>query len=217
MPHVLSVNTGERTESDHAPLGHTGIDKRPVDTPVHVSAPAEVGSGLAGDHISNHRHHGGPDQAVYAYAREDLDDWAAELGRDLPPGSFGENLTTVGVDLTNARIGERWRMGTALLQVTHPRVPCQTFAGKMGEPGWVKRFTRKALTGAYFRVLEPGVIAAGDPAVLVERPDHDVTIRLAFRALMLEPELLPSLLAAGEHLTDVVRDRVERRVASDPV
>ncbi|MBB5959207.1 MOSC domain-containing protein YiiM [Saccharothrix tamanrassetensis] len=216
MPHVLSVNIGTRTDFDPAALGHTGIGKRPVTGPVQVSAPIEVGSGLAGDHISDSRNHGGPDQAVYAYAREDLDDWAAELGRDLTPGLFGENLTTAGIDLSDVLIGERWRIGTAVLQVTNPRIPCRTFAGVMEESGWVKTFTRKAVPGAYFRVLEAGTITAGDPAELVERPDHDVTIRLAFRALTLEPELLPRLLDAGDLLTDVVRSRAERRLTPDP-
>ncbi|WP_433262815.1 MOSC domain-containing protein [Actinosynnema sp. CS-041913] len=216
MPHVLSVNLGTRTDFDHAALGHTGIGKRPVTGPIEVRAPRQDGSGLIGDHISDSRNHGGPDQAVYAYAREDLDDWAAELGRDLAPGLFGENLTTAGMDLSNARIGERWRIGTALVQVTNPRIPCRTFAGVMEERGWMKTFTRKAVPGAYFRVLESGTITAGDEATLVERPDHDVTIQLAFKALTLEPELLPRLLNAGDLLTDVVRSRVERRLTPDP-
>ncbi len=216
MAHVLSVNIGNRIDFEPAVLGHTGIGKRPVTGPVRLTAPGAAGSGVAGDHISDSRSHGGDDQAVYAYAREDLDAWAVELGRDLAPGLFGENLTTVGVDLTNARIGERWRFGTAVLQVTNPRIPCRTFAGVMEERGWVKTFTQRALCGAYFRVVTPGTVAAGDEATLVDRPDHGVTIQQAFKAVTLEPELLPGLLAAERYLTDIVRSKVERRMTPDP-
>lgn len=214
MPHVLSVNIGARADFEPAAIGHTGHDKRPVPGPVQVTAPAGPGSGLAGDHISDARSHGGPDQAVYAYSREDLDAWAAELGRDLGPGLFGENLTTVGVDPTNALVGERWRVGGALLQVTAPRIPCRTFAGVMEERGWVKTFTERALCGAYFRVLEPGPVAAGDEIALVDRPDHDVTVRVVFRALTREPDLLPRLAAIGPHLTDKIREVVRHRLAA---
>lgn len=217
MAHVLSVNTGSRTDTDHAEIGHTGIGKRPVRGPVPVREPGprgEGGSGLVGDHISDLRHHGGTDQAVYAYAREDLDRWAAELGRELPPGVFGENLTTVGVDVTGARVGERWRVGGVLLEVTSPRTPCRTFAGAMGQRGWVRTFTRRAAPGAYLRVVEPGEVGAGDEITVVARPEHDVTVGLVFRALTLEPELLPRLLVA-DALPAALRDRVGRR-ASDP-
>ncbi|PSL53027.1 MOSC domain-containing protein YiiM [Saccharothrix carnea] len=215
MPHVLSVNVGSRVEFDQAAVGHTGIGKRPVPGPVEVRAPGPGGSGVAGDHISDVRHHGGGDQAVYAYAREDLDEWSAELGRDLTPGLFGENLTTTGVDVCGALVGERWRIGGVLLQATSPRVPCRTFAGVMEERGWVKTFTQRGLPGTYFRVLEPGTITAGDEITIEHRPDHGVTIALAFRALTLEPALLPGLLAAGDDLHDDLRRRVERR-AFDP-
>lgn len=218
MPHVLSVNLGSRVAFDNADIGHTGIGKRPVTTPVEVRAPGPRGvggSGLVGDHISDLRHHGGDDQAVYAYAREDLDDWAVELGREVPPGLFGENLTTVGLDVSGARIGERWRVGGALLRVTSPRVPCRTFASVMERRGWVKTFTRRGVPGAYLRVVEPGTVTAGDGIAVVHRPDHDVTIAYAFRALLTEPELLPGLLAAGEDLAEDLRRRAGRRV-SDP-
>ncbi|WP_367137517.1 MOSC domain-containing protein [Saccharothrix sp. HUAS TT1] len=214
MPHVLTINVGSRVDLDQAQLGHTGIVKRPAAGPVDVRAPGargEGGSGLVGDHISDLAHHGGDDQAVYAYAREDLDGWSAELGRDLGPGLFGENLTTVGVDVCGARIGERWRIGGLLLQVTSPRIPCRTFAGVMEERGWVKTFTRRALPGAYLKVLEPGTIAAGDGIDVVHRPDHDVTVAVVFRALTLEPELLPDLRPALADLPDKLRSRVEQR------
>lgn len=218
MAVLLSVNIGVPRSSSGTRIGVTGIDKRPVDGPVLVRAPGPkgsgLGSGLVGDRILDGGHHGGDDQAVYAYAREDLDTWAAELGRELPGGTFGENLTTRGLDVTGALIGERWRVGAdAVLEVAVPRTPCNTFAHWMGERGWIKRFTERAAPGAYLRVVRPGEIRAGDPVEVVERPDHDVTIGLTFRALTREPELLPRLLAA-EALPEEALAKARRRVAA---
>ncbi|MEU5719497.1 MOSC domain-containing protein [Streptomyces sp. NPDC020403] len=203
---VLSVNLGRPTPSPDTdgPGGVTGIDKRPADGPVLVTDPGSKGrggSGLAGDTVCDLRHHGGSDQAVYAFAREELDAWEAELGRPLPNGTFGENLTTLGLSVSSARIGERWRIGGgAVLEVTSGRIPCRTFAGHLGEKGWVKRFTLTGATGAYLRVVEPGTIRGGDPVEVVHRPAHEVTAALQFRAVTTERELLPLLLAAGEAL-----------------
>jgi len=190
----------------------TGIDKHPTTDPVEVSAPPAKGmGGLAGDTVCSEIHHGGPDQAVYAYAREDLDTWAATLGRPLRGGTFGENLTTEGVDVTGALLGERWRIGDEVeLEVTYPRIPCRTFAEWMAERGWVKRFTALATPGAYLRVLVPGRIRVGDPVTIVHRPAHEVTIGLTFRALTLHPELLPQLFTA-EPLPDKLRRSALRR------
>lgn len=186
------------------PEGLTGIDKRPVDGPVRVAAPGPKGSGasgLAGDAVCDLRHHGGDDQAVYAVAREDLDDWERELGRTLANGAFGENLTTSGLDVSGALIGERWRIGPrVVLEVTSGRIPCRTFQGHLGERGWVKRFTRKGAPGAYLRVIEAGEIRAGDPVEIVHRPDHDVTVAVQFRSETTDRELLPRVLAAGAAL-----------------
>jgi MOSC domain-containing protein YiiM len=138
---------------------------------------------------------------VYAFAREDLDAWERELGRPLRNGSFGENLTTSGLDVSGARIGERWGVGPeVVLEVTCGRIPCRTFQGHLGEPGWVKRFTRRGAPGAYLRVIRPGEIRAGDPIEILHRPDHDVTVALQFRAATVERTLLPRLLAAGDAL-----------------
>ncbi|UQS26416.1 MOSC domain-containing protein [Amycolatopsis thermalba] len=210
---VLSVNIGSKREVREADLGVTGIDKRPVEGPVAVAAPGPRGvggSGVTGDVICDLRHHGGDDQAVYAYAREDLDVWAEELGRDLPPGVFGENLTTMGLDVTGALIGERWRIGESLvLEVTSPRIPCRTFAGWLGERGWVKTFTRRAVPGAYLRVLEPGPVQAGDAVTVLSRPGHGVTIGTAFRAFTTEPALLADL-AGVEALAEADKRKVHR-------
>lgn len=201
--HVLSVNVARpRVNPDpraQSPL--TGIDKQPVEDAVLVRPPGHAqhdASGLIGDIIGNPKLHGGPDQAVYAYAREDLDAWESQLGVALDNGMFGENLTTVGVDLTQTRIGERWRIGTGtlLLEVSAPRTPCRTFASFLDRPHWIKIFTEAGVPGAYFRVLSSGEVRAGDGITIEYRPDHDVTIELAFNARMKDPGLAPMLLRA---------------------
>ncbi|TGB03281.1 MOSC domain-containing protein [Streptomyces sp. MZ04] len=203
---LLSVNLGrlEAVEYTDAPSGGTGIDKRPADGAVRVTAPGEKGvggSGLAGDEVCDLRHHGGNDQAVYAFAREDLDAWERTLGRPLGNGGFGENLTTAGLDVSGAKIGERWRVGPELLlEVTSSRIPCRTFQGHVGEKAWVKRFTQQGAPGAYLRVIEPGEIRGGDAIEIVHRPDHEVTVAFQFRAVTTEKHLLPRLLAAGDAL-----------------
>jgi MOSC domain-containing protein YiiM len=211
---VLSVNIGSPRPNLWQSTTTTGIDKRPVEGPVAVTAPGPKGTGavgLAGDRAYDVKHHGGSDQAVYAYAREDLDGWEGELGRSLPNGTFGENLTTTGADVSDALIGERWRIGAdVVLEVSMCRIPCATFQGWLGKPGWIKRFTQAATPGAYFRVIEPGDIRAGDPIEVLHRPDHEVSVRLSFRALTVEPDLLPRLLAADalpQDILDMVRKR----------
>jgi MOSC domain-containing protein YiiM len=216
-PFVLSVNVGSPEPNPFKRTGSTGIGKRPAPGLVQVRAPGAkhggLGSGLVGDAVMDRQHHGGDEQAVYAYAREDLDDWERELDRELPGGSFGENLTTVGIDVTDTRLGEIWQVGPAdepgrgcRLQVTSPRIPCVTFRGRMGLKGWLKTFTQAGKPGAYFCVLTPGEIASGDRLSVVHRPAHDVTIGLSFRALTTERDLLPSLLAAGDDLPEDMRE-----------
>ncbi|OLM01420.1 hypothetical protein Ae406Ps2_1420 [Pseudonocardia sp. Ae406_Ps2] len=212
MSVVESVNTGV-SRPILAKAGASGIDKLPVAGPVRVAVPAAAASGLAGDTICDADHHGGPDKAVYAYAREDLEFFATELG-PLRAGTFGENLTTRGIDVSGAELGECWRVGGVVLQVTAPRVPCRTFAAHLERAGWVKRFTAAARPGAYLRVLSPGEIRAGDTVTVEHRPGHGVTVADAFRALLGEPDRLPDLLAAGEHLLPQIRDTVTRRTAS---
>jgi MOSC domain-containing protein YiiM len=211
---VLSVNTG-RPETGRwtGRVGRTGIRKTPVAGPAVVRR-----GGLGGDHVCDRKHHGGPDQAVYAFAREDLDAWGERLGSPLPDGHFGENLTTTGLDVNEALIGERWRVGTALLEVATVRIPCRVFAGFMGvtghqEQGWIRRFTAEGRPGPYLRVLEEGVVEAGDPVVVEHRPDHGVTVAVVFRALTTQRSLLPGLVRAPELAADV-RARAERSAGS---
>jgi MOSC domain-containing protein YiiM len=202
--HVLSVNLA-RVHPNPAKheVGMTGIDKAPTSAAVMVRAPGSkrdgLGSGLVGDKVCDRRNHGGDTQAVYAYAREDLDYWESVLGRPIPGGSFGENLTTTGVEVNRALIGERWRVGAELeLAVTLPRIPCGTFRAWIAERGWLRTFTLAAVPGTYLRVVTPGYVRAGDPVSVVHRPAHRVSVAQVFRAITLEPELLPSILAADE-------------------
>jgi MOSC domain-containing protein YiiM len=171
----------------------SGIFKLPAARRVAVTR-----EGLEGDVQMDRRVHGGPDQAVYAYAREDIDWWEAELGRELEDGAFGENLTLRGVAAGEALVGERWRVGGALLEVTAPRTPCGKLAAKMGDRRFVKRFAVAARPGAYLRVIEPGEVGAGDPVEVVSRPGHGVDMALAFRALMGDDALVPRLLDAPQ-------------------
>ncbi|MGY1437505.1 MOSC domain-containing protein [Streptomyces reniochalinae] len=220
---LLSVNLAKPHQSEHTDAEHkwTGIDKQPTHESVAVFAPGPRGTGgggLAGDTVGNLRHHGGDEQAVYAYAREELDVWERELGRTLPHGVFGENLTTRGVPVDDARIGERWQIGDPgtgpLLEVCSTRFPCNTFAGWMAEEGWLKRFMGHQRPGAYLRVLEPGRLRAGDAVTVVHRPGHEVSVSFLFRSLTGEPDLLPRVLAAGESLDPKAREKAERRTAS---
>jgi MOSC domain-containing protein YiiM len=190
---ILSVNIAHVQPNPYKEWDITGIDKRPTTGPIMVRAPGRAnggaGSGLAGDTIGDRASHGGDDQAVYAYAREDLDRWEQELGRTLTSGSFGANLTTQSIDVNAALIGERWSIGDQLvLEVTSPRVPCSTFRGWMGIPGWLKTFTAAAIPGAYLRVVMPGAVSAGDAIVVSHRPDHPVSVAAMFRSLTTETD-----------------------------
>ena len=153
----------------------SGIDKRPVDGPRLLA-----GDAVEGDAVVNTVHHGGPWQAVYAYAREDADFWAEQLGIEIPNGRFGENLTTADVDVSGALIGERWRVGEAVLQVTLPRIPCRTFAGFWGRPDLIRTFTAARRPGAYLSIVEEGRVRAGDPVEVIERPAVAASIAQAF-------------------------------------
>ena len=183
----------------------SAIGKEPVDGRVRVE-----GVNVAGDEQADRRVHGGPDKAVYAYAREDTAWWESELGRELGPGAFGENLTVEGVDVSGALIGERWRLGTVELEVCQPRFPCFKLGLRFGDPQMLKRFTRAERPGAYLRIVREGEIGAGDPIEVTDRPDHGVTIALVARAVMIEPALLEFAAAAPAlpaSLADWMRER----------
>ncbi len=158
----------------------SAIDKRPV------LGPQKVGRfGLTQDSQCDAKFHGGVDRALYAYAAEDLAWWSTELGRELTPGCFGENLTTSGVQVSGAVIGEQWRIGSSglVVEVSCARFPCNTFAKFVDQPQWVKRFTEHGAPGAYLRVLKPGFVSAGDSVELLSRPDHGVTVADTFHRL----------------------------------
>lgn len=203
MAILVSVNVGSTVDVPWGKLKRSAIDKRPIDEPVHVGR-----LGLQGDEIADQKYHGGLDQAVYAYAREDLDLWEVEIGRSLRSGDFGENLTTEGLDVQNARLGDRWRIGPVLLEVAGVRIPCSVFQGFVDERSWVKRFTERGVPGAYLRVLEEGPVRAGDAIEVVERRSHELTVGFAFRALTTQRELLPQL-AAEERVSGAIRTKVD--------
>ncbi|SDC72736.1 MOSC domain-containing protein [Rhodococcus tukisamuensis] len=187
----------------------TAIDKRPVAGPVGVHA-----AGLDGDRVCDTEHHGGAFKAVYAYQEDEARRWAAELGRDLPAGWFGENLRVSGLPTSDAVIGERWRLGdrddAPELEVTGPRTPCGTFGVWAAEPGWVKRFAERADTGAYLRVVRGGRVVAGDAIERVHVPAHGVTVRDLFTGR--DPERLALLLAQQPDLSPSVEDKARRRI-----
>ncbi|MDP9240635.1 MAG: MOSC domain-containing protein [Actinomycetota bacterium] len=191
---LLSVNIGLAVPAPYGnePDGRTAIDKRPVAERVALHR-----LGVEGNETV-HPAHGGVDKAVYAYAREDALWWEAELGRPLSPGAFGENLTTEGLDINGAEIGQRWRIGEAVVEVSEPRIPCTVFAGFWDVPDLIKRFTRRGQPGAYLRVVTEGAVAAGDLIEVVHRPGHGVSLAEAFRARTGERDLVPRLLEATE-------------------
>ncbi|MBF4163373.1 MOSC domain-containing protein [Nocardioides acrostichi] len=212
MASIVSVNVGRPREREWAGVGRTSIDKTPVTGPVHVGT-----LGLDGDQVSDTRHHGGPDQAVYAFAREDLDVWVERLGMEIPDGQFGENLTTAGIDVNEAEVGERWEIGGALFEVRSVRTPCNDFKCWMGESGydataWVKRFTAVGRPGPYLKVLAEGPVQVGDELRVAHRPGHGITVSTMFRALNGEPALLPRLLDVPD-LLPKARQKAEQYVA----
>jgi MOSC domain-containing protein YiiM len=202
LPQV--VDTGRRKVE-------TAIWKHPVEGRVKVR-----GVNLDGDRQADLSVHGGPDKAVYAYALEETRRWEEELGRELGPGAFGENLTTAGVDVSGAVLGERWRVGTTLLEVVQPRLPCFKLGLKMGDPGFLRTFARASRPGAYLKILEEGDLAAGDPIEvdLSSRPDHAVTVRLVSDAMLLDHTLIPRAREAPQ-LIDTLREQMAE-LAPDP-
>ena len=191
-PFVLSVNIGPiEVVEHHGRRIRTGIFKKPASGRVAVR-----GVNLDGDDQADRDNHGGPDRAVYAYAAEDLAWWEAELAHVLSPGTMGENLTTSQIDVTDALIGERWRAGSAVFEVSAPRVPCFKLGIRMGDPRFPLRFARAGRPGAYLRIVQAGDVGAGDPIEQLSRPDHEVTVGLVARAFHDDHSLAPRWLDA---------------------
>jgi MOSC domain-containing protein YiiM len=205
---VLSVNVGTPKQIGvrRGRPQMSAIGKTPVAGPVRVE-----GVNLAGDDQADRRVHGGPDKAVYAYAAEDIAWWALQLERDdLKPGSFGENLTTEGVDVTNALIGDRWRIGTVELEVCQPRFPCFKLGLRFGDPMMVKMFAHAGRPGAYLRIVTEGELQAGDQVDITHRPSHGVTIAQVSRAVLHDDEDLEAAAAAPELPESLQRWMLER-------
>ena len=187
---VISVNRGQAADLlIGGRPGKSAIDKRPVAGPVAVGK-----LGLDGDECADTESHGGFEQAVYAYAREDLDWWTEQLGHELPDGTFGENLTTAGIDVSGALIGETWQVGSAVVQVTFPRIPCETFKSWLGEPRWVKRFAAAGRPGAYLRVISEGSVQSGADLTVLTRPDQAVTVAESMLAYYGDRQIMRRLL-----------------------
>jgi MOSC domain-containing protein YiiM len=205
---VRSVNVGPVGQLTWGGKTHvTAFVKSPVGGRVAVGR-----LGLDGDERAYADAVDDPDNAVYAYAVEDYAWWAEQEGRPFPPATLAENLTTEGVDTSGAVIGERWLVGSVLLEVCKPRIGCSKMAARMADRGFVKRFDAANRPGAYLRVVEEGELGAGDGIVVVDRPDHGVTIAEVYRAVLGEHDLAPRLLAAPQ-LAAGMRRWAERRVA----
>ena len=191
---VLSVNVGIPREFQyHGRPARSAIWKSPVAGRIRAQ-----GVNLEGDDQADRKAHGGPDKAVYVYAVEDAHWWENEIGRSLAYGEFGENLTTEGVDVNAALIGERWQIGTTLLELSEPRIPCWRLGVRMNDPAFLRRFTQALRPGSYLRLIVEGDIGAGDPIQVVDRPDHDLTVRDVFRIYTRDRDEITRLLAVPQ-------------------
>ena len=203
MPKLVSVNVGtpQQLSVRRGRPMMSAIAKHPVDGRVRVE-----GVNVAGDAQADRRVHGGPDKAVYAYASEDIAWWEDVLGIDVPAGMFGENLTTEGVDVTNAVIGERWRIGTVELEVCQPRQPCSKLGLRFGNPKMVKRFAQASRPGAYLRIVTEGELGVGDAVEVLSRPDHGVTIAMVSDAVFKDRSLAARVLEAPQLSVETAAD-----------
>lgn len=207
---ITSVNVGNAETIMHGQeVMTTGICKRPVTESVEVTA-----LGLRGDHIVDSRHHGGPDQAVYAYSADDYEWWTEETGHEYPAGLFGENLTIKGLP-TDMYIGDRLLIGDLVLEATSARIPCATLATRMSDRGFGMAFRKAERPGIYFRVLNPGAVMSGDPVTMVEGNAATVTILELFRfayATSYDAEQLRRFLDAP--IAERVRAKIEEKLAT---
>jgi MOSC domain-containing protein YiiM len=172
MSRIISVNVGAPQVVEFR--GHTvstGIYKSPVKGPVRVE-----GVNLIGDRQADLRVHGGIHKAVYAYAAEDYEWWSGQLGRTLLPGTFGDNLTTEGINLGDAVVGQRWRINDAVLEISEPRMPCYKLGIRMDDPEFPTEFSAADRPGSYLRIIEEGSLAAGDGIEVGPPPSHGLTV-----------------------------------------
>lgn len=196
-PRVASVNLGRAADLQLArKVVRSAIVKSPV-----AGRVAARGVNLEGDEQGDRANHGGESQAVYAYAAEDAAWWSKQVGRELGPAAFGENLTTEGIDVNAARLGERWRIGSVELTVTAPRIPCAKLAARMRDPRFVRRFAQAGRPGAYFAITREGELGAGDAIEVTFRPDHEVTVALVATAVLVDPSRLPELEVARPYFS----------------
>ncbi|MBJ7348716.1 MAG: MOSC domain-containing protein [Thermoleophilaceae bacterium] len=206
--HLISLNVATPREIERGgEIIRTAIWKQPV-----AGRRAVEGVNIDGDDQADRTVHGGIDKAVYAYASEDYEWWSHQLGKELDAGTFGENLTLSGVDVSGALIGERWRVGSVLLEVSEPRFPCWKLGVRMDDPGFLKQFAKALRPGAYLRIVEAGELGAGDAVEIVERPGHEATIELFARAYLEDRQLIPQVLAA-QALSDSWHDWFSEQLA----
>jgi MOSC domain-containing protein YiiM len=208
---VLSVNVGGVRQFEYrGRAAQSAIWKSPISGRV-----AARGVNLTGDQQADREVHGGFDKAVYVYAAEDQRWWEGEIGRPLSSGEFGENLTTERIEVNDALVGERWQIGSAVFEVSEPRVPCWRLGVRMNDETFPRRFGKALRPGTYLRIIAEGEVGAGDEIRVVERPDHDLTVRDVFRIYMQDRDEAARLLAVprlpeswrgwAEHLVDTAR------------
>ncbi|HEV8341005.1 MAG TPA: MOSC domain-containing protein [Candidatus Binatia bacterium] len=214
---VLSVNVGRAREFEYnGRPAKSAIWKAPV-----VGRIAARGVNLEGDEQADRKAHGGPDKAVYAYAIEDARWWEQELGRSLRYGEFGENLATQGIEVNDALVGERWEIGSAVFEVSEPRVPCWRLGVRMNDEMFPRRFTKALRPGTYLRIVVEGDLAAGDEIRVIHRPDHDVTIRDVFRIYTSDRNeikrlvAIPQISASWRRWAQILLEKAQHRPLSE--
>ena len=191
---VLSVNVGGVREFEYnGRPAKSAIWKSPVSGRIRVR-----GVNIDGDTQADREAHGGPDKAVYAYAIEDVKWWETQINQSLPYGVFGENLTTEGIDVNNSLVGEHWEVGTVVLEVSEPRVPCWRLGVRMNDKLFPRYFTEALRPGTYLRIITEGDVAAGDEIKVIERPDHNLTIRDVFRIYTRDHDEIERILSVPQ-------------------
>lgn len=202
---LISVNIGKAQRIENAKSsGQTGIYKQPTTGPVHITS-----LGLVGDTICDTKHHGGVDQAVYVYSTADYAWWSQTVGKELLPGTFGENLTITELESASAHVGDRLHMGSVVLEVTSPRIPCVTLAARMGDPTFAKQFRRAERPGLYCRVIQEGYVQAGDSVNFQPYTGETIAVIEFFRDFY-APDTSEATLRRYLQAPIAIRDRVEK-------